>query len=98
MKVGSVKGLMYENVPPIGVRNGHRALAHTGYTSLITAGVRIGSNAEAEKVMGLLEMEIVEREEMGRMERRDARSNIPIREQPMPHSLLPPSHSTLTPL
>ena len=49
MKVGSDKGLMYENIQPIGVPNRHHALAHSGYTRLITAGVRIGSNAEVEK-------------------------------------------------
>ena len=50
-----------------------------GYMGLITAGVRIGSNAEAEKeVMGLLQMMEIEGEEMmDRMEREDTRRQYP---------------------
>jgi hypothetical protein len=89
MKVGEVKGLMYENVPLIDVRTGVVHYPGAGHTCVMTGGVRIGSCAEEEReVMELLEMmEIVEREEeMERVERVDLwRPGTPIPEQPMPH-------------
>ena len=89
MKVGEVRGPMYENVPLIDIRTGVVHYPGAGHTSVMTGGVRIGSCAEEEiEVMELLEMmEIVEgEEEMERVEREDARRpDTPIPEQPMPH-------------
>ena len=67
--------------------------------SLTAADVRTSSNAE--EVMELLViMAIVEREEeMSTTEREDAWGlGIPIRQQPMPHSPVLPSHLTPTSL
>ena len=89
MKVGEVKGYMYENVPLIDIRTGVVHYPGAGHTSVMTGGVRIGSCAEEEiEVMDMLDMmEIAEREEeMGRVEREDARRpDTPIPEQSMPH-------------
>lgn len=102
MKVGEVKGLMYENVPLIDVRTGVVHYPGAEHTSVMTGGVRIGSCAEEEReVMELLEMmEIVElEEEMKKVEREDAwRPTTPIPEQPMPHfpsAPVAPLHSRL---
>jgi hypothetical protein len=89
LRVGEVKGLMYENVPLIDVLTGVVHYPGAGHTSVMTGGVRIGSCGEEEKeVMELLEMmEIVEREEeMNSAQKEDAwRPGTPIPEQPMPH-------------
>ena len=89
VRVGEVKGPMFENVPLIDIRTGVVHYPGAGHTSVMTGGVRIGSCAEEEmEVMDMLEMmEIVEREEeMGRVEREDGwRPDTPIPEQSMPH-------------
>jgi len=89
MRVGEVKGPMYENVPLIDVRTGVVHYPGAGHTSVMTGGVRIGSCAEEEmEVLELLEaMEIDERkEEVEQVEREDARrSETPILDRPMPH-------------
>ncbi len=74
--------------------HGHRALAHTGLTSSMTGGVRIGSNAEE------LEIEIVEREE--KMNKTTLRShsrtaNVTLLSTPVaPYTHLPLTTTTLT--
>lgn len=74
MKVGEVKGLVYENDPLIEVRT-RRASPGTGHMSVTTGGVCIGSCAEEKReVMKLIEaMEIDRREdETNRVGREDA--------------------------
>ena len=89
MRVGEVKGPMYENVPLIDVRTGVVHYPGAGHTCVMTGGVRIGSCAEEEReVMELLEaMEIDEHKEvMGWVEGADVqRPSTPIPERPMPH-------------
>ena len=89
MKMGEIKGPMYENVPLIDVRTGVVHYPGAGHTSVMTGGVRIGSCGDEEKeVMELLEfMEIVEREEeMNEAQKEDVwRPGTPIPEQPIPH-------------
>ena len=86
MKVGEVKGLMYENVSLIDIRTGVVHYPGAGHTSVMTVGVRIGSCVEKMDVIELLEMmDIVERE-VERVEGEDAwRPDIPIPQQPKPH-------------
>ena len=71
MKGDKVKGLIHEmhRCP-----HSYRALAHTGHMGLMTACVRIGSNAKERALMVLLEMmDIIERERVkGRVAREDA--------------------------